>query len=98
MKEAVGRVNRPVAIAGTVVCPGDAVIADDDGVVCVPRGSAEEVLAACRRRTDREAVSRAAYAEGELSLDVNDLRGLVHDLGVEYVSWDDNDEGEADDR
>jgi 4-hydroxy-4-methyl-2-oxoglutarate aldolase len=98
VKAAAGQVNRPIEIAGTLVCPGDAVIADDDGVVCVPRGRAAEVLAACRRRAERENVSRAAYARGELSLDVNDLRGLVDDLGVKYVSWESDDKGQGDDR
>jgi 4-hydroxy-4-methyl-2-oxoglutarate aldolase len=98
VKAVAGQVNRPVAIAGTIVSPGDAVIGDDDGVVVVPRGTAEEVLVACRRRAQRETESRAAYADGQLSLDVNDLRGLVRDLGVEYVSWENDAKGEAYDK
>ena len=38
-----GAVNVPVSIGGTVIRPGDAVVADDDGVVCIPRESAAQV-------------------------------------------------------
>jgi 4-hydroxy-4-methyl-2-oxoglutarate aldolase len=89
VKATAGEVNRQVVIGGTPINAGDAVIADDDGVVCVPRELADAVLAACERREQKEAVARTAYARGELSLDVNRLRDLVADLGVEYVSWDD---------
>ena len=44
-----GAVNVPVSIAGTVVRPGDVVVADDDGVVCIPRESAAQVAAAGRQ-------------------------------------------------
>jgi 4-hydroxy-4-methyl-2-oxoglutarate aldolase len=36
-------VNRPIAIGGVLVCPGDIVVGDGDGVVVVPRAVAEQV-------------------------------------------------------
>jgi 4-hydroxy-4-methyl-2-oxoglutarate aldolase len=87
VKAAVGQVNRPVAIGGTLIQPGDVVVADDDGVACVAREAAGQVLAACDERAAREARARQQYRDGALSLDVSHLRPLVRDLGVEYVPW-----------
>ena len=87
VKGAVGQVNRPVSIGSTTVRPGDVILADTDGVVCVPREDAAEVATACELRGRRESAAREEYRRGRLSLDVNDLRALVADLGVEYVPW-----------
>ncbi|HET9894045.1 MAG TPA: 4-carboxy-4-hydroxy-2-oxoadipate aldolase/oxaloacetate decarboxylase [Streptosporangiaceae bacterium] len=85
VKATAGAVNVPVSIAGTVVTPGDAVVADDDGVVVVPRLAAGDVARAGRLREEREDQARAAFARGELSLDRYGLRPLLDRLGVRYV-------------
>jgi 4-hydroxy-4-methyl-2-oxoglutarate aldolase len=84
-KAAAGCVNVPVTIGGTVIHPGDAIVADDDGVVCVPRARAAEVAAAGRERLARETAARAAFARGELGLDRYGLREVLARLGVRYV-------------
>jgi len=84
VKERLGDVNVPIKCAGQRVEPGDVVVADDDGVVVVPRQIAGAVLAACREREAKEAVSRARYAAGELSLDVMDMREELADKGLRY--------------
>jgi 4-hydroxy-4-methyl-2-oxoglutarate aldolase len=85
VKATAGSVNVPVSIAGTVVTPGDAVIADEDGVVVIPRLDAAEVAVRGKLRAEREDEARAAFARGELSLDRYGLRAELDRLGVTYV-------------
>jgi 4-hydroxy-4-methyl-2-oxoglutarate aldolase len=85
VKETAGAVNVPVVIGGQVIRPGDAVIADDDGVVCVPRADTRTALDAARARTAKEERNREALAGGQLGLDLYGLRDKLAALGVEYV-------------
>ena len=85
VKETLGDVNVGVVCAGQYVEAGDVVVADDDGVVVVPRSKAAEVLAACRARAEKEARSRERYRAGELSLDVQGMREELERRGLRYV-------------
>ncbi|WP_310287827.1 4-carboxy-4-hydroxy-2-oxoadipate aldolase/oxaloacetate decarboxylase [Microbacterium trichothecenolyticum] len=87
VKATPGSVNVPIVVAGATVRPGDVVIADDDGVVVVPRERAADVLSAADDRVAKEAADREAYGSGaELSLDRKGLRPLLAELGIEYVT------------
>jgi 4-hydroxy-4-methyl-2-oxoglutarate aldolase len=86
VKETPGSVNLPISIGGQIVRPGDAIIADDDGVVCVPRAEAGQALAAAQARVAKEEQSRKALADGQLGLDLYGLRDKLAARGVEYVT------------
>lgn len=86
VKATAGSVNVPVVIGGRLVRPGDAVLADEDGVLCVPREDVGQALNAARARADKEAASRAAFQRGELGLDRYGLRDRLADFGISYVS------------
>ena len=84
IKASVGCVNVPVVCAGAPVDPGDVLVADEDGVVVVPHGSAREVAAAALQRVAKEDAKRTRLASGELNLDMESMRGKLAAAGLTY--------------
>ena len=74
IKKSIDSINVPITCAGAIVTPGDAIVADDDGVCVVPSASADQVLVLSRQREDKEEKLRARLKSGELSADVFGLR------------------------
>ena len=85
VKATAGSVNVPVVCAGALVHPGDAIVADQDGVAVVPRALAAEVAALGDQRRAKEELTRARLRAGEKGLDLYGLRAKLKDLGVEYL-------------
>jgi 4-hydroxy-4-methyl-2-oxoglutarate aldolase len=85
VKATVGSVNTPIICAGALVHPGDVVLADDDGVVIVPKAHAAGVAAAAAAREAKEAGTRRRLVAGELGLDVYGMREPLAKAGLRYV-------------
>ncbi|WP_207481955.1 4-carboxy-4-hydroxy-2-oxoadipate aldolase/oxaloacetate decarboxylase [Arenibaculum pallidiluteum] len=84
VKDTLGDVNLPLVCAGQPVNAGDIVVADDDGVVVVPRARSSAVLASARARLAREEANRARFQRGELGLDIYGMRPRLEAQGLVY--------------
>lgn len=63
-KDGPGEINVPIAIDGMVIHPGDIMIGDSDGVLCVPIDGAEEILKATQAKSSAEIRQMAAIEAG----------------------------------
>lgn len=77
-------VNTPIACGGVTVIPGDIIVADDDGAVCVPVAMAEKVLEHASQHHEWEDFSRERLSEGG---DLRRYYPLSDAARPEYEEW-----------
>lgn len=85
VKATLGAVNVPVVCAGINVKPGDAVVADDDGVVVVGRKDVADVVTKGEKRNADEDGKRKLLASGLLGLDMYGMREPLAKAGLIYL-------------
>ena len=85
VKATLGDINVPIICAGQRICPGDVIIADDDGVCVVPQATVGKAIEASKAREEKEARNRARFLAGEVGLDVYDMREALAAKGLKYV-------------
>lgn len=81
-KEVCGEINVPVNCAGVVVNPGDIIVGDADGVVCVRKEKAALILKSAKTKMARETELRELLANGKTTVE---LMGFQKKLGMEEV-------------
>jgi 4-hydroxy-4-methyl-2-oxoglutarate aldolase len=91
VKASLGAVNIPVVCGGVNVIPGDAVIADDDGIVVVRPKDAADVVAKGEKRAADEESKRKQLAAGVLGLDMYNMREALKKAGLVYVDEPESD-------
>jgi len=81
-KRGPGAVNIPIVCGGVLVEPGDVIVADNDGVICIPRGALSAAVEGARGRARREVLIRERIDKGEVLFDILDMQSNLEEVGA----------------
>lgn len=81
-KDGPGEINGPISLNGMVVSPGDLVVGDADGLLCISYDDVQKVLAAAHEKNEAEKITVREIAEGRLPIDWIDQK--LKQLGCHF--------------
>jgi 4-hydroxy-4-methyl-2-oxoglutarate aldolase len=85
VKATIGSVNIPIVCADAMVEPGDAIVADDGGVVVVPAALVQRTAQAAAVRKANQGSKCAKLGSGVLGLDLYQMREPLAQAGLRYI-------------
>jgi len=77
-------VNGPIACNNVLVMPGDIIVADDDGIVCVPIALAPELIKKATEHVEWEEFSKMRLEQGG---ELRKYYPLSEEARAEYEEW-----------
>ena len=81
-KDGPGEINVPIGFGGLLIAPGDLIVGDEDGLVCVPFAVAEQVCAAAEEKFKKESATFADIGKGDNNAAV--YRARLEELGCTF--------------
>jgi 4-hydroxy-4-methyl-2-oxoglutarate aldolase len=80
-----GTVNMPVSCGGVAVCPGDLIVADENGVAVIPKADIEMVYEMCLTKMKAEQKIMEQLKLGKDTLEILNLEESIEKLGIKLV-------------
>ncbi len=83
-KEPFGKINYPIAFGGVVICPGDLVMGDNDGIVVIPKELIEEIIPICSCKLEQEALWFKKVEEGKSTTEAVGMESFINKQSIDY--------------
>ncbi|ULT58252.1 4-carboxy-4-hydroxy-2-oxoadipate aldolase/oxaloacetate decarboxylase [Neobacillus drentensis] len=77
-----GRVNMPVSCGGVAVCPGDLIVADENGVAVIPKADIAEVYEKCLAKISAEQKIMEQLRQGKDTVEIMNMEKELDKLGI----------------
>jgi 4-hydroxy-4-methyl-2-oxoglutarate aldolase len=80
-----GTVNKPVSCGGVAVCPGDLIVADENGVAVIPKEDIEIVYDKCLAKIEAEQQIMEQLKRGKDTLEIMNMDETLVKLGIKLI-------------